>query len=100
MFKCEPGVLFIDRFNSEEKREEFRRYIKGFGAWSEDEIRAWSNTELNALLIQMISGDIREANLDSENPDWDQYQKDAEAGRVSGRIFKADDSKIYYYIGD
>ena len=86
--------------DSDEKREEFRHYVKGFGAWSEDEIAAWSNTELNALLIQMISGDIREADLDKDNPDWDKYQKDSEAGRVSGRIFKTDDSKIYYYVGE
>lgn len=86
--------------DSEEKREEFRRYVKGFGAWSEDEIRAWSDRELNALLIQMIAGDIREGSLDLENPDWEQYEKDSESGRISGRIFKSVDSQIYYYIGD
>jgi hypothetical protein len=86
--------------DTDEKREEFRHYVEGFGAWTEDEIRAWSNTELNALLIQMISGDIREANLDSENPDWDQYQKDSEDGRISGHIFKGSDSKVYYSISD
>lgn len=86
--------------DSEEKREEFRRYVKGFGAWSDDEIRAWSDSELNALLIQMISGDIREGSLDTDDPDWDQYQKDSEEGRVSGRIFKGDDSQVYYYVGD
>ena len=86
--------------DSDEKREEFRRYVKGFGAWSADEIAAWSNQELNALLIQMVSGDIREASLDTDAPDWEQYQKDSEDGRISGRIFKGDDSQIYYYIGD
>jgi hypothetical protein len=86
--------------DSEKKREEFRHYVKTFGAWSEDEIAAWSNQELNALLIQMISGDIREASLDTDEPDWNQYQKDSEAGRISGRIFKGNDSKIYYYVGE
>ena len=86
--------------DSDEKREEFRRYVKGFGAWTEDEIRAWSDQELNALLIQMIAGDIREAKLDTDNPDWEQYEKDSEAGRVAGRIFKGSDSEIYYYIGE
>ena len=86
--------------DSDEKREEFRRYVKGFGAWSEDEIAAWSNQELNALLIQMVSGDIREASLDADEPDWEQYQKDSEDGRISGRIFKGSDSQIYYCIGD
>ena len=96
---CDDSEDFM-LLDSDEKREEFRRYVKTFGAWSEDEIAAWSNIELNALLIQMISGDIREADLDTDDPDWDKYQEDSEAGRISGRIFKADDSKIYYYIGE
>lgn len=86
--------------DTEEKREEFRRHVNGFGAWSEEEIRSWTDSELNALLIQMIAGDIREGSLDTENPDWDQYQKDSEAGRISGHLFKGIDGEIYYYIGD
>ena len=86
--------------DSDEKREEFRRYVEGFGAWTEAEILEWSDQELNALLIQMIAGDIREAKLDSDNPDWEQYEKDSESGRVAGRIFKGSDSEIYYYIGE
>ena len=96
---CDDSEDFM-LLDSDEKREEFRHYVKGFGAWSEDEISAWSNTELNALLIQMISGDIREGDLDNDNPDWDKYQKDSEDGRISGGIFKADDSKIYYSISE
>jgi hypothetical protein len=84
--------------DSDDKREEFRRYVKTFGAWEESEIRSWSDSELNALLIQMISSDIREAGLDSENPDWEQYEKDSESGRVSSRIFKGIDSQIYYHV--
>jgi len=86
--------------DSDEKREEFRRYVKGFGAWSENETRAWSDQELNALLIQMISGDMREAGLDQSEPDWDQYQIDSEDGRISGNIFRGGDSNIFYYIGE
>ena len=96
---CEDSEDFM-LLDSDEKREEFRRYVKTFGAWSEDEIKAWSNIELNALLIQMISGDIREGDLNTDNPDWDKYQKESEAGHISGRIFKADDSRIYYSIGE
>lgn len=85
--------------DTEEKREEFRRYVKGFGAWEEEEIRSWTDEELNALLIQMIAGDIREGDLDSDNPDWEKYEKDSESGRVAGRIFKSAD-QIYYYVGE
>lgn len=52
--------------NSDDNRQEFRDYIKGFGAWDDAEIAAMNDTALNALLIQMISGDIREAGLKSE----------------------------------
>lgn len=86
--------------DSDDKREEFRRYVKGFGAWTEDEIAAWSDRELNALFIQMVSGDMREAGLDCDSPDWEQYERDSEAGRISGRIFKGIDSEIYYYVGE
>lgn len=85
--------------DTEEKREEFRAHIKGFGAWSEAEIAAWTDQELNALFIQLVSGDMREANLDVEEPDWDEYQKLCERGVVPSNIFKGVDGLIYYYIG-
>lgn len=82
------------------KRDAFRDHAKGFGAWDDDEIAAWTDEELNALLMQMIAGDMREGSLDALKPDWDAYQEDAEAGRVAGRISRAGDGRIYYYIGD
>lgn len=86
--------------DTEDKRDAFRAHVKGFGAWSDEEIAAWSPQELNALLIQMISGDIREADLDQSDPDWEQYEEDSKEGRISGRLFKDIDDEIYYYIGE
>lgn len=86
--------------DSVEKDEAFRRYVRGFGAWSDEEIASWDDRELNALCLQMIAGDIRDAGLDTENPDWVQYMRDSNAGRVSGRIYKGDDGATYYYIGE
>lgn len=85
--------------DTDEKRQAFREYVKEFGAWSTEEIAAWSDVELNALFIQMVAGDIREADLDQENPDWAQYEQDSNDGRISGRMFPTDDGKVYYYIG-
>lgn len=82
--------------NSADKMREFKNYIKGFGAWSESEIKAWTQKECNALLLQLIAGDIREAGLDTTNPDWSDYEKQAEQGRISGSIFKGIDGNIYY----
>lgn len=89
--------------DDEEKREAFRDHVRGFGGWSDEEIAAWSDTELNALLIQMISGDVREVpDMDGpSNWDWDLYEKHAERGMCSGRIGRGvDPTQVFYYIGD
>lgn len=56
-----PDYNLLD---TDDKRDEFRAHVKGFGAWTDDEIAAWSDVELNALLMQMISGDIRNGETD------------------------------------
>ena len=85
--------------------DEFRDYMRGFGAWEDEEIDAWDITECNALFIQSVAGDIREA--ESLCPgegvgsiDWEAYRELAEAGTCSGRIYPGDDGKVYAYIGD
>lgn len=78
--------------DTDEKRDAFRDHVKGFGAWEDSEIAAWSNQELNALCIQLIAGDIREA----EALNWD-------TERCGGRICRPVDStdgEAYYYLGD
>lgn len=95
---CEdaPEYNFLD---TSDKLDAFRAHIKGFGAWSDEEIAAWSDTECNALFLQLVSGDIREAGLDTDAPDWPAYYADSEAGRVSGRTSEGDDGRVYYYLG-
>lgn len=82
---------------TDDERQAFRDHIEGFGAWDAEEIAAMSDNELNALCIQMISGDIREAGLDTELPDWDAYNAN---DSIAGRMFEASDGEIYYYLGD
>lgn len=82
----------------------FRDYVRGFGAWSDEGIDGWSPTECNALFVQMVAGDLREAEslCYGEGPgeiDWAEYERLAEAGTVPGRVY-ASDSEIYYYVGD
>jgi hypothetical protein len=86
--------------HTSEQLEAFRDHIRGFGAWSDEEIDGYSVTELNALFIQCVSGDIREAGLDTDCPDWTEYERGASAGQYSGRLYLGDDSEIYYSIGD
>lgn len=86
--------------------DEFRRWIKGFGAWSESEIAAWTHDECNALLLQFIAGDLRElqalapSDEDEFGIDWKEAERLSQEGTVSGRIFKGDDDQLYIYIGD
>lgn len=95
-----PDYALLD---TEEKRQAFRAHVAGYGAWSDDEIAAWSDDELTALLIQIIAGDIRDADLDTTAPDWGAYQALRGTGTISGRLFGGPmsvDGRVYYYIGE
>lgn len=96
--ECAQEIVLLD---TDEKKEEFRDYVKGFGAWSEEEIAAWNDNELNALLLQMIAGDVREAFDDAEFTQWDwaDYEKRAERGTISSNLSRGDDGQVYFYIG-
>lgn len=88
---------------TEDELEEMREYIAGFGAWDDEEIAAMSATDLNALLVQLISGDMREAGLDAcdlEDFDWEEYEERASAGTISSNLCRGDDGQVYYYIGN
>ena len=87
---------------TEEQRDAFRRYVKGFGAWTQEEIARWSDTELNALLIQFVSGDLRESGLTPESTDveWLEYEVLAARGVIPGRIYRSDGGRVYINIMD
>lgn len=85
--------------DTEEKLEAFRDWTKDFGAWGEDERNGWTPEECNALFLQFIAGDVREAGADClEELDWDQHDADAQAGRISSYLFRADDGRIFYSL--
>lgn len=85
--------------DTDDKRDAFRAYFKGFGAWDEAEIAAWSNTQLNALCIQCIAGNMRECGIgpESSDADWLEYQRKAEAGRVCGNIYR-NETDVFFSI--
>ena len=89
---------------TDDERNEFRDYTRGFGAWEDDEIDAWSGVECDALLAQMVAGDMRE--LESLCPgdgvagiDWDEARRLVEAGTVSGRIYASGD-EVFFCVGN
>jgi hypothetical protein len=85
-----------------EQLDALRNYVKEFGAWDDKEIASWSDAECNALFIQLISHDMREAGMDEVDLDefnWEEYEHEAGKGTVSSRIYHGDDNQIYYYLG-
>jgi len=91
------GNMLLD---TEDKRDAFRSHIAGFGAWSDAEVAAWTEVELNALFMQMISGDMREADIGPESTadDWIKYEERVHAGQCGGNIFRATDGEVYYSL--
>lgn len=87
--------------DSEERKEAFRDFVKQSGGWNAEEIAAWGETELNALLLQWIAGDVRESFGDDEFSEWDwaQYEKDCEAGRSPSRFFRANGA-VYFDLSN
>lgn len=99
---CEDArELFADNFN----RESFDAYFAGFGAWTNEELAAHTDEESAALMLQFIAGDMREADLDGgaepfTDEWWPQYEAASADGMVNGRFFRADDGRVFYYIGE
>jgi len=86
--------------NTPEEFEAFRDHVGEFGAWEDEEIDGWTENECQALFLQIIAGDVREAGADSiDEIDWEQYEIDAEAGRNSSLLYRGGDGSVYYYLG-
>lgn len=87
---------------TKEELQAMRDWAKSSGGWDAEEIAAWSDTEVNALFIQFVSSEIRQIESlcsdDNGETDWEEYEKQANAGRISGNIFKAISGDIYYSL--
>jgi hypothetical protein len=88
---------------SEADLDAARDYFGEFGAWDDEERAAWSASEINGLLIQYISGNIREIESlcmgDDGAIDWSEVERQESEGRIAGNIFRAADGRIYFYMG-
>ncbi len=86
--------------DTEEKLEAMRDFARSSGGWTREEIAAWNAEEINALFLQWVAGDVREAGADSlDGIDWEEYEKMATEGRVSSNLSKGDDGQISFYLG-
>lgn len=97
--ECAVEIPLLD---TDEKREAFRDFVRESGGWTREEIAAWGDTELNALCLQWIAGDVREAFGDADFAAWDwaDYEKRSERGSVSSRLYKDDAGNVRFYIGN
>jgi hypothetical protein len=88
---------------TEEQLEALRNDAKESGGWTRTEIAAWSDSECNALFVQMVSAQMREieklCTLDNGDTDWPAYEALCERGTVSGSLYRGDNGRIYYYLG-
>lgn len=92
---CEFRLL-----NSEEEKEAARDHLRAYGAWTDEEIAAWGDDELNAITVQDISAAIREFQ-EVANSDWKEWQKLSESGAVSGLLYGGElsvDGEVYFYL--
>lgn len=78
-----------------EQIAEAKDYFRGFGAWEDDELDAFSDLEVNTLLLQLIAGDIRERDYYEEKEKLEKYEDEC-----FGRIYASDDGKWWYYLGN
>ncbi len=78
-----------------------REHVVGMGASDCEDL---TDAEYNALFLQLVAGDIREAGEDLTE-DYEAYQAAAEAGQISGNIFRCDIEghesfgEWFYYLG-
>lgn len=78
MGRADPGEEgYIALLDDEDKLTALRGHCRGLGAWDDEDIAAWTKQVCEAIFIQLIVGDMREADLDPEDPDWEAYENSA-----------------------
>jgi hypothetical protein len=85
--------------DSGDKRETFINFCSNAGFSEADDMRAWPDSELQALCIQWIAGDARECGIDGadlDSIDWDQIEEDRQNGQCPSSLFRGDDGRIYW----
>jgi hypothetical protein len=78
-----------------EARDAARDHFAQYGAWTREEIDAWSEDELQGVTCQDVASAIREM----ENADsYEDYVAGVEAGRYSGNLYRGDDGCWYFSL--
>ena len=81
---------------TDEQRNAARAHMREYGAWSDEVINAWSEDVLQAVICQDVAAAIREMEV---AVDYEDYKRLCEDGTCSGRVYKGDDGRWYFYLG-
>lgn len=82
---------------TDEAREAARAHFREYGAWTTEEIAAWSEDDLQGIMVQDVAAAVRE--MDVAEGDYEEYQRLCERGTLSGRLYRGDDKHWYFYLG-
>ena len=75
--------------------DDVRDHFDTYGAWDRDEIDAWTDRELQALVIQEAAAKLRELEaMDASEPDT--YDRNTEAGNL---YLDLENEKAWLYLG-
>lgn len=82
---------------TDDERDAARHHFRSYGAWSQEQIDAWSEDELQGIVCQDVAAAIREMEAFAS---FEEFQAASEAGRVSGRLSRGDDGQWFFYLGE
>lgn len=94
-----PQFMILD---NPDKLSAFQNFVQSSGGWTIEEIKAYSDVELNALCLQWISGDAREAfpgarSAEDIGPEqWAEYEANE---NFCHRLFLGMDGAVYFNVG-
>lgn len=82
---------------TDEERDAARAHMREYGAWDAEEIAAWSEDELQGIIVQDVASAIRE--MEVAGGDYAEYERLCEEGTCSGRLSRGDNGRWYFYLG-
>lgn len=82
---------------TDDERNAARDHFRGYGAWTCEQIDAWSEDELQGIVCQDVAAAIREMEVADS---YEDYQALCERGTCSGRLYRGDNGRWYFYLGE
>lgn len=81
---------------TEEEKDAAREHFREYGAWDAEEIAAWDDSALQAITAQDVTAAIREMEVADT---YEEYQELCEEGTCSGRLYRGDSGRWWFYLG-